>query len=599
MIINSIEVKGKDKDTAVVELQKGLNVIAGASSTGKSYIVECLQFVFGAKSVPKSIKESKGYTSVEVTFKKDNGHTFILSRDLIKGADITCTEVEDGNLKTILKPNHKGKNNLSDFILTKIGLEGRVLAKGLINLNHLSLTLRVLEKIFLVDEKRIISSSSPLGTGQYGEKTQELSFLRSLITGLDDAEIKNLKSRRQSKVSLANEIHKLEDFLERFLPIGSENLESLDGVLAELESSYEKIEEELIELISSNKSLLDKRGHAAKKIEKLRKEKMDNEVLVFRFRQLKEKYNSDKERLTANSESASYLNKQEELDCPVCGAEIHEESDFNIEQIIVSSIAEVAKIDIKIEDLSGVIDEIIFENNNIDKNSLSLTNEVHEIDLKLNSEITEKLKINNKILHDIGVERANYRIKKEEAKRRDGVTLEIGNLKVEHDAITDEYQIPSFDSEAKALAEKISSILTRWDFPDQRNVSFDIESRDVVIGGTPRGHFGKGMRAICFSAFMIGLMQKIGELGNHPGFIILDSPLTSYKEGDVLDDGDERVADLTYAFYRDLCDNYKDSQIIILDNKEPEVSLHSKMKYIHFSRNKQIGRYGFFPINSN
>ena len=104
------------------------------------------------------------------------------------------------------------------------------------------------------------------------------------------------------------------------------------------------------------------------------------------------------------------------------------------------------------------------------------------------------------------------------------------------------------------------------------------------------------MRAICFSAFLLGLMKKLKELDNHPGFVILDSPLTSYKEGDSLEDGDERVADLTYAFYRDLCDNYQDSQIILLDNREPEENLHSKMKYIHFSRNEKIGRYGFFPV---
>lgn len=104
------------------------------------------------------------------------------------------------------------------------------------------------------------------------------------------------------------------------------------------------------------------------------------------------------------------------------------------------------------------------------------------------------------------------------------------------------------------------------------------------------------MRAICFSAFLLGLMIKLKKLENHPGFVVLDSPLTSYKEGDILDDGDEKVADLAYSFYSDLCDNYENSQIILFDNREPEEHLHSRMRYIHFSRNEKIGRYGFFPL---
>jgi hypothetical protein len=595
MIIERIDVKGDGKETATIELKKGLNVIAGASNTGKSYVVECLQFIFGASTVPKKIDESKGYTSVEVTFKDDDETCFILSRELRKGADITCTEVDKDNLKTILKPNHTGKKNLSDFILKKSGLENRTLVKGATSLNHITLTLRVLEKIFLVDEARIISSSSPLGVGQYGEKTQELALLRSLITGLDDAEIKDLKTRRKSKTSLTNDISKLEEFLEKFLAIDSEiDTSELDDALETLEESYEKIEKELKELISSNGRLIGFRNEALKELEELHRKKVDNDALIIRFQQLKDKYLSDKERLEANSESASYLKKQEELNCPICGSDIPENSDFDISKIVVSNKAETSKIDTKVEGLDNLINEIVNENAGFSKKLSELNSKVQEVDEILDSEITDKLKASNTFLKNIGVERANYRGKKETINRRDGVITEIGRLKVEHDAISDEYKIPDFENEASDFAKTVSGILTSWDFPGGRDVNFDNETRDLIIGGSPRAHFGKGVRAICFSAFLLGLMKK---LDNHPGFVILDSPLTSYKEGDSLEAGDEKIADLTYAFYRDLCDNYQSNQIILLDNREPEEDLHSRMKYIHFSKNKKIGRYGFFPVS--
>ena len=52
---------------------------------------------------------------------------------------------------------------------------------------------------------------------------------------------------------------------------------------------------------------------------------------------------------------------------------------------------------------------------------------------------------------------------------------------------------------------------------------------------------------------------------------------------------------MVYAFYRDLCDSDKDRQVIIFDNQEPDNDLKQLMKYEHFSKNHNVGRYGFFP----
>ena len=52
---------------------------------------------------------------------------------------------------------------------------------------------------------------------------------------------------------------------------------------------------------------------------------------------------------------------------------------------------------------------------------------------------------------------------------------------------------------------------------------------------------------------------------------------------------------MIYSFYRDLCDSYNDKQIIVLDNQEPDEDLVGLMHYEHFSGNRSVGRYGFFP----
>ena len=63
--------------------------------------------------------------------------------------------------------------------------------------------------------------------------------------------------------------------------------------------------------------------------------------------------------------------------------------------------------------------------------------------------------------------------------------------------------------------------------------------------------------------------------------------------------GNNRQDILIYAFYRDLCDFYNDKQIIVLDNQAPSEDIQDSMNYVHFSKNDDIGRYGFFPLSRN
>ena len=92
-------------------------------------------------------------------------------------------------------------------------------------------------------------------------------------------------------------------------------------------------------------------------------------------------------------------------------------------------------------------------------------------------------------------------------------------------------------------------------------------------------------------------MTTLSKDSRHPNFVVLDSPLTTYKKADNdVETNEESIAsDLIYSFYRDLCDSYNDKQIIIFDNQEPDVDLQERMNYIHFSKSNDVDRYGFFP----
>lgn len=72
----------------------------------------------------------------------------------------------------------------------------------------------------------------------------------------------------------------------------------------------------------------------------------------------------------------------------------------------------------------------------------------------------------------------------------------------------------------------------------------------------------------------------------------MDSPLTTFREGS---SNEEVSGEIQTAFFENLSTTPLDEQIIILENKEPNSSVQSKINYIEFVGDKAEGRSGFFP----
>jgi hypothetical protein len=141
----------------------------------------------------------------------------------------------------------------------------------------------------------------------------------------------------------------------------------------------------------------------------------------------------------------------------------------------------------------------------------------------------------------------------------------------------------------------VRDILKDWHFPGVDRVHFDTKARDLVINGKARTSFGKGLRAITQSAFTVGLMQFCRQNSTpHPGFVVLDSPLLSYREPDSAAD-DLRGTDLNDTFYGYLGSLPDDRQVIIVENTDPPAAIQASQKAIKFTGIKGTGRAGYFP----
>ena len=57
--LRRLQVTGPQVESAEITFDAGLNVVSGASDTGKSYLVETIDYMLGAGTPPRQIPESR------------------------------------------------------------------------------------------------------------------------------------------------------------------------------------------------------------------------------------------------------------------------------------------------------------------------------------------------------------------------------------------------------------------------------------------------------------------------------------------------------------------------------------------------------------
>lgn len=265
-------------------------------------------------------------------------------------------------------------------------------------------------------------------------------------------------------------------------------------------------------------------------------------------------------------------------------------------------LAEKRKIQVLMADLRATLENaennkinIETENDKLLEDINRLVNDMNEslrpvIDSKLEeiSGLLEKRELWN-IMHanDSKIKKYEDRISELESSKEKVTNKSKGNVK----DISEE--------KLEQFSEIVKKMLVSWNFIEQKsNVVFDEQNKDLCVDGKRKELFGKGARAIINSAFLIGLMQYCYDNRLcHPGVIILDTPLTTFREKDAAkNEKDESVGkDIKMAVYEKLATACKDYQIIIFENEEPTKDLKSNINYIHFSGNANVDRKGFIP----
>src|SRR5688572_30082021 len=94
--ISKVVVQGQAKPDARLDFEAGLNVVAGASNTGKTYVWQLIDFMLGASTPPKAIPPAAGYTHAMIELRPRDGGVFTFSRALAGGGALVHSAPIDG-----------------------------------------------------------------------------------------------------------------------------------------------------------------------------------------------------------------------------------------------------------------------------------------------------------------------------------------------------------------------------------------------------------------------------------------------------------------------------------------------------------------------
>ncbi len=322
---------------------------------------------------------------------------------------------------------------------------------------------------------------------------------------------------------------------------------------------------------------------------------------VCKFHLLMENYKSDIERLDFIEEAHNVTEQLLDVECPVCHAISKGVIDAKQKELCHKAfLAEKRKTKILMADLGATLENaeinktnIEIENDKLLEDINRLVNDMNEslrpvIDSKLEEirDLLEKRELWSVMYaNDSKIKKYEDRISELESNREKVTNKSKGNIK----DISEEKLVQ--------FSEIVKKMLVSWNFIEEKSdVVFNKENKDFCIDGKRKELFGKGARAIINSAFLIGLMEYCYDNRLcHPGIVILDTPLTTFREKDAdTDEKDESVGkDIKMAVYDNLATTCKDYQVIIFENEEPTKDLKNKINYIHFTGNDNVDRQGF------
>jgi DNA repair exonuclease SbcCD ATPase subunit len=340
--IKKIIVSGGSNEPSTLDFTDGLNIVCGPSNTGKSYIIECLDFLFGSRKI--RLAQNAGYDTVKVIVqvKGDGIVTFERKVDARKISVASTAKGIDSGSYTI----DGAKNNISDVWLSLIGVKETPSIIKNSRFDKQRLGLRSFLHAILINEANVFQTEPILASRHDTQKTASLSALLYLMTGLnyeetDPKEEKKIKEAKKKAVvayinsrldSMAERVGELDELV-------TPDTQSLQARVEELIDEIAVTERQIADAIDRSRSLMAE-------IYDRNEQLAECNTLYNRIQALRTQYNADIKRLTFIVEGEIHKGDlPTNAKCPFCDGEITEHHEHSY---VEASRAEAERVHLQL-----------------------------------------------------------------------------------------------------------------------------------------------------------------------------------------------------------------------------------------------------------
>ena len=554
--IRKIAFSGPGVQRKEYNFKRGINIIYGDSDKGKSYVAECFDFMFGAKSI--RLNASSGYNTVRMYVETSQGEIF-LERRLDSKKDSVQIDSSDERYRGLCG-NGLGPAELENFWLRFLGINEHQTVVISSFYKHERLTWNNIKKLFLLKEDDISKKGSVINTQMKCRST--LLFLltgeayESEPTRESDADRQN-RSRAAIELMAKIRKHYQERQQELLEKLNNVPVEQIHRKWSDLMDRFHEEEEKLKDAVRRSQLLHLKLDEARKFLASVRMQHENYALLrsLYDARIKRQSFTAEGQLITVAQDQAPV--------CPFCGT-AHPEQAINAE-VLNASVAEMHKTEKKIQHLQEAnrdLDTTIQKQESLVK---KLEKECEELDHLISSSYAPMVK-------DMKSQLQEYTELIKLKKELDVISVEYNTIETKFGTVNDS-PVPEYDKFRPRdkypdaffadMSNALRDMLLECGLEDVHSVGFDKGTFDLYVHWQDKKTYGEGFRALYNSSVAFCLFRLLCEKGVYkPGLLILDSPTKALK----ISIGEQWIK----GFYQYLIRESGCGQAFVIDNALPE-----------------------------
>lgn len=554
IIVNKLVVVGHRKNY-VIPFENGINIIYGDSDTGKSSILNLINYSLGSKHIDlyEEIESAGRYSLLEVLL---SGRVFTIKRNIFDPKDFievyNCEIVQiDKHFPSKYGPSYSkpGPSGIfSEFLLEVMGLPLIKVKESpsKADSNFTSLSFRDLMKYMYLDQdavgsKDLLSHNS----GAYAIATKNIQTFK-FIFSLLDTQLVEIEQSISNHTSRKNKLSEKYDSVSSFLrDTDFATVDSIYDRLENLEKERQLLDKEIRKIDTSAISDTSVHNDLRREISSLElscQEIIQQQNLIAnnleKYVRLKNEYLADANKIELAIKVQEDVSIHEAIKCPICEGILKRDNTGTYElSTMEKKKSDLALLRNRMKHLSMLIDELRIKNEALLRDQLIIEKQIQKARRIFDKKTTELISpylqqreglVSQKSTLTEEISSLNYflKVRNQQKQINDEINIIVENIKL----LTTQYNLlketmPSPADVISSIGDEVNAYLGFIPIKNRYGVGIDAKTylpivRDRIYYSLTSG----GLRTIVSIGYFLSLFHYgLRNPSNLPAFFMIDT----------------------------------------------------------------------------